>query len=380
MTIDRTAETGLDPAGVEALLARAEEEIRDGHLPSCQVALARDGELALLVTLGHATDEHRYVIFSMTKAIVAGAMWILFGEGLLEPSTRVVDVVPGFGTNGKELVTVEHLLLHTAGFPRAPMHPLEGATREGRLERFAQWRLDWEPGTAYEYHPSSAHWVMAEVIERVTNEDFRTFVNERVISPVEPTTLRLGERGPDHGDVAVLRMTSEPLPPEDMAALGIRNADAMLGELGPTQLLRYNEPEVRAAGSPGGGAVGTAADVALFFQALLHDPAGTWDPEVLHDGTATIRNVFPDPFTGVPANRTRGLVVAGDDGRAAFRSFAHDAGPRTFGSPGAGGQVAWADPDSGLSFCYLTNGLDADVVRSARRSITLSSLAAAAAR
>jgi CubicO group peptidase (beta-lactamase class C family) len=105
-----------------------------------------------------------------------------------------------------------------------------------------------------------------------------------------------------------------------------------------------------------------------------------WDPSVLAEGTSHVRNRLPDPFTRVPANRTLGLVMAGDDGLAAFRGFGHDAGPRTFGSPGVGGQVAWADPDTGLSFCYLTNGLDADVVRAARRAITLSSLASACVR
>jgi CubicO group peptidase (beta-lactamase class C family) len=52
-------------------------------------------------------------------------------------------------------------------------------------------------------------------------------------------------------------------------------------------------------------------------------------------------------------------------------------GTRAFASPGLGGQVAWADPESGVSFSYLTNGLDADLVRAFRRSISLSKLAAA---
>jgi CubicO group peptidase (beta-lactamase class C family) len=47
-----------------------------------------------------------------------------------------------------------------------------------------------------------------------------------------------------------------------------------------------------------------------------------------------------------------------------------------FGHAGAGGQIAWADPASGISFCYLTNGLDAHVLREARRGLALSSHAA----
>jgi CubicO group peptidase (beta-lactamase class C family) len=51
--------------------------------------------------------------------------------------------------------------------------------------------------------------------------------------------------------------------------------------------------------------------------------------------------------------------------------------PRAFGHAGAGGQIAWADPATGLSFCYLTNGLDAHVVRQGRRAHALSSRAGA---
>ena len=40
-------------------------------------------------------------------------------------------------------------------------------------------------------------------------------------------------------------------------------------------------------------------------------------------------------------------------------------------------QVAWADPETGLSFAYLTNGIDAHILRQFRRVVALSSLAGA---
>ena len=377
MTTDQTEDLGLHPEAVDALLARADEEIREGHLPSCQLALARHGEVALFVALGRATTDGRYVVYSVTKAITAGATWVVLGDGSLTPSTRVVDVIPEFGTNGKEAVTLEHLLTHTAGFPRAPMHPLEGGDRGERIRRFRSWRLDWPPGSAFEYHPSSAHWVVAELVERVTGGNLKDVVAQRLVSPLGLSRLTLGAGGPDQGDVLNVEMVGEAVSEQTLREVGIVNPNLMLAELGSEQLLRYNEPAVREVGAPGAGAVATAADVALYFQALLRDKAGVWDPDVLADGTGHVRVRLPDPYTGVPANRTLGLVVAGDDGRSAFRGFGFEAGPRTFGSPGTGGQVAWADPDTGLSFSYLTNGLDADVVRAARRSISLSTLAAA---
>ncbi len=49
--------------------------------------------------------------------------WLLIGEGRLDIERRVVDYVPEFGTNGKDVVTVEQVMLHTSGFPRAPLGP-----------------------------------------------------------------------------------------------------------------------------------------------------------------------------------------------------------------------------------------------------------------
>ena len=66
----------------------------------------------------------------------------------------------------------------------------------------------------------------------------------------------------------------------------------------------------------------------------------------------------------------------GGDGRSNLRGFGHTNSGRTFGHNGAGGQIAWADPDTGLSFCYLTNGLDQHEIRQARRTTGIASRAA----
>ena len=141
-------------------------------------------------------------------------------------------------------------------------------------------------------------------------------------------------------------------------------------------LLTLNAPEARALGVPGGGAVVRAADLALLYQGFLHDPAGLWDPDVLADATGVVRNRLPDDW-GVPANRTRGgLVVAADDGSAHRHSFGRTASPRAFGHDGAGGQIAFADPDTGLSVAYVTSGLDQHLIRERRRTTAVASRAA----
>ncbi len=374
------ADVGVDAGKLAELVERAHREIDSGLLPSCQLALAKDGRLVAFETLGDAEPDSRYVMFSCTKGITAGAIWLLMSDGSLDVTARVVDLVPEFGSNGKGVVTIDQLLTHTAGFPHAPLDIARVTTREARLAQFAKWRLNWEPGTRFEYHPTSAHWVLGEIVERVSGNDIRTFVDERICRPLDLRFLAVGEPAERQDDILTLVGVGEPPTSAELEdATGVKGLDmAMLvGEVTQDALLGFNNPVVRAQGAPGGGGISTAADLALYYQALLHNPDGLWDADVLADATSNVRCDFPDPIRGNPAHRSLGLMIAGDEPDALLRGYGHGQSPRTFGHDGAGGQIAWADPDTGVSFCYLTNGLDADILREARRKIGLSTRAAA---
>ena len=367
----------IDKERVDLLIERARKEIDDGLLPSCQLALARDGEVIAFETFGNATPETRYIVFSATKAWVASAAWILIAEGKIDVSKRVADYIPEFETNGKNVITVEQVMLHTSGFPHAPIGPPDWADRDKRLEHFAKWRLNWEPGTKYEYHPTSAHWVLAELVERTSGQDYRDFIEQRVSQPLGLPRV-LGIPSDQQDNIAELELCGEPATPDELEkALGIR--ELPVTEVTDEALISLNRPAAREVGIPGGGGIMTAATMALFYQALLHNDAGIWDDATLRDATSTIRNNLPDVMSGTPANRALGVVVAGGDGNAKYRGFGHTQSPATFGHNGAAGQIAWVDPESGLSFCYLTNGNDLNIIRQGRRSIGLSSRAAVCA-
>ncbi len=367
-------------AAIAALVERASREIDAGLLPSCQLAVARDGELLAFHALGAATTGHRYVIFSCTKGFVAGAIWLLLGEGALRLDQPVAELVPEFATGGKDVVTVEMLLTHTGGFPTAPMSPRVAASREGRLAQMATWRLNWEPGTRFEYHPTAGHWVLGELVERVSGTDLRTFLHDRIVEPLGLPGFELGVPPDDQGDVLDLVAVGELATAEEIeAATGMPGIDlqAMLGEVTTDNLLQFNDPALRAIGFPGAGGIATAADLALYYQGVLHDPKGLWDPDLLRRASREVWCDLPDPVLGHPAHRSLGLQVAGEAPDAQRRGFGHGCSPTTFGHDGAGGQIAWVDPVSGISFAYLTNGLDRHVLREARRKIGLGSRAAA---
>lgn len=370
--------TTLDRSAVDALLARARRDVDDGLLPACQVALALDGDVLVHEAFGAADVDTRFTIFSATKPFVAALVWQLLGEGALSVERPVHEVIPELGTHGKDVITLDHVLQHTSGFPRAPLGPPRWGTHEGRRAAFADWRLNWDVGSQFEYHPTSAHWVLAELVHVVTGLDHTDVLRSRVLEPLGLTSFALGPPPDQQDAIADLVLVGEPASPDELeAALGVREIE--VGEVTDDALMSLNDPSARAVGLPGGGGISTAADVASFYQALLHDPKGLWDPAVLADATAVVRNTFPDPVLGCGANRTRGLIVAGDDGRSNLRGMGRTVSPLAFGHNGAAGQVAWADPASGLSFCYLTNGRDLNLLREHRRTTAVASLAAVCA-
>jgi len=352
-------ETNVRPvSGIRELLDTARADVESGWLPACQLAVARGGELLVFETFGDATNDTRFCIFSCTKPIVASAVWLLIGDGLLDVSRPVADFIPEFGTLGKEAITVEQVMLHTSGFPNAPMAFADGADAQRRRAQFSRWPLEWEPGTQFEYHATSAHWVLADLIERIAGVDFRDYLETRVSQPLGlPRLLGIPEDA-QQGIAPLVRIGAEP--PDEL-------------------IMSLDAPAARAAGVPGGGAIMRAADLALFYQAVLHNPGGLWDSAVLDDAKTNIRCVLPDNLLQVPVNRTLGLVLAGDDGQHFMRygSFGPTNGPRSIGHAGAHGQVAWADPETGISFAYCTSGIDGDILREAVRGFNLSKIAAA---
>lgn len=374
---------GVDPDRLQLLFDRAREEVERGRLPSAQVALARDGRLAGIATFGSvvahgqeqpATDQTLYCVYSTTKGVVAVALWILLEEGLLRLDERVADIVPEFRSHGKDIVTVEHLVTHTAGLPHAPISPKVWDDRDARLAAFARWELAWEPGSRFEYHATSAHWVLAEILERRTGRPFQAVLREHVTEPMGLGDFHVGLAPAFDARVATVVHTTPPVEPP-----------GGWGGVSPDHLLVFNEPPFRRVGVPGGGGVTSAAELAMLYQPLVQGgetAAGVriLRPETIERATRVLTDDrHRDPFFRVPVRRAVGVVVAGDDGKAAARGFGARVSPKAFGHGGAGGQIAWGDPVTGVSLGFCTNGL-APWMETGRRVRDLANLAADCAR
>ncbi len=367
----------VDGEQLEALFARVQREVDEGRLPSAQIALGRRGRLAGMRSFGKAvqggeqgpvSNDTLYCFYSVSKGVSAGMAWALIEEGLLDPRERIGGIVPALAEAPVALVTVEQLLTFTGGFPEAPMHPRLWEDRDARVERMKGWRLMSEPDSRYDYHHTSAHWLLGELVAQRTGKDFRDYFRERIALPMGLPELFLGLPDEQHARVADVEFVN---PPQQSEGGG--------GEVSPETTLHFNYPSQRRGGAPAAGVYSTAGDVALYYQVLVNGGQAA-------DGTRVLRPQTIDEATRVhtrehhldgeiPANRGWSTVRAGDDGYAHRRGFGDGASSRAFGHGGLGGQIAWGDPDSGISLSFCTNGVagDDEITQRTRDISTLAS-------
>jgi CubicO group peptidase (beta-lactamase class C family) len=341
------ASLGLDPVAIDRLLAQVERHVADGRYPGAQLAVARHGTLALVRTFGEArldptrvraTDETLWLLYSNTKVITACAVWLLADRGALSFTDRVAAHVPGFEANGKGEITIIQLLSHQAGFPNAEVPAQAWDDHELLRKTVCQFPLEWAPGSRVHYHRLAAHWTAAVLIEAITGQDYRRFVREELIAPLGlADDLFVGLPDPVHERAADMH---EP----DAGGRAVRRTEE-------------NTARSRRAGSPGGGGYGTAAGMAALYQMLLGGGA-LGGRRVLSPRTIVyaLRNYTADRvdgYMGMPMHRALGPHLRGTTDT--IRGLGALASPRTFGHGGVGSSYCWADPDSGVSFAYLTN-------------------------
>jgi len=350
---------GMRSDQFDRLSALIESHIAEGKHPGAQVAIARHGKLVYNQTFGYAGIDHRarpatddtlWLLYSNTKVITACALWILAERGKFSFADRVADHLPEFAANGKGHISVTQLLTHQGGFPNALIDRTAWNDHSLMRAQVANFSLEWTPGSRYEYHATAAHWVAAMLINAISGEDYRHFIRNEIIEP-----LGLGKE------------LFVGLPSEEMA----RAADMHIvdsAEMVPDPI--STSVDFRTAGIPGGGGYGTARAMAAFYQALIHDGAlgerrivsprmiafatKDWTPGKYDtDGSAVHFGL--GPYLRGNVEIANGLGGLGS--------------PRTFGHGGAGSSVCWGDPDSGVSFAYVSNARQIEPWNMRRRDL-----------
>lgn len=318
--------------------------VEEGDATAAQVAVARDGDVLLRRSFGTrspdpeappVTDASPFLVASISKPVTATAVVQCAERGLLDVDDPVHEHVPAFTGDGREDVTVRHLLTHTSGLP--DMLPENEALRRRNaplaefVDRIVETPLRFEPGTSVEYQ-STGIALAAEIVERATGTPLRELLRRDLFDPLGMDDTFLGLDGRQPSDLVQCDVEAKPGDP------GHDRWD-------------WNSAYWRDFGAPWGGLHSTADDLLSFLQAFLGGGA--------HGGTRILEPATVREMTTLRTGDLDGHWGLGWALRDGSPRFGEAVSPRTFGHAGATGTVAWADPERRAAFvCLTTKPLD----------------------
>jgi len=339
------------------------------------------GEPVVDVWAGHADrDQGRawaretiVIVFSSTKGVAAVAANQLIERGLLDPHAPVADYWPEFSANGKDTIPVEWVLSHRAGLAalEAPDLTLEDvAAWYPVIDAIAAQEPNWEPGSAHGYHARTYGWIVGELVRRVTGMMPGEYVAAEIADPLG-LDFMIGVPQVEDGRVARLYPAVLDDPElERIAAEFLSDQSTLLGRVmsGPSQLFayddRWNTRLLRAAQMPSSNGHGDARSLSRMYAACIAEIDGV---RLLSDETVERaiqpRSTGNDCVIGQPLHFGLGFSLP--------PTLGPDPGPRSFGHGGAGGSLAFADPDRELSFAYVMNQMQLSVTEQDPRALGL---------
>jgi CubicO group peptidase (beta-lactamase class C family) len=313
--------------GFESVLTTLEAHAAALAPGGAAFAAAVRGEMIVDVWTGQARINEPWqpdtvaVLLSASKGLTTLAAQVLYDRGQLELDRFVADYWPEFGMNGKERVTVRHILTHSAGLVGLDSHTdllaFDGSgfnQYDEIARRLAAARPDWEPGTRHGYHASTFGWLVGELVRRITGRSLGTYFHEEIAKPLG-LDLHIGTRANDHARVAAVM--SPPAP--DLSGPEVARSMAWL----------------RDPHSLGGKA---------FFA---------------RDGGNILDHVAALMNSATMLEAELGAGNATGSARSLARMYAvHAMGGELEGVRGFGGQIGGVDLTRGLSFGFVRNRLE----------------------
>ncbi|HEU4439042.1 MAG TPA: serine hydrolase domain-containing protein [Methylomirabilota bacterium] len=311
-------------------------------------------------------------VASTTKGMVALCAHMLAERGKLDLDAPVARSWPEFAAAGKQDIPVRWLLSHRAGLPaiRRPL-PAEALfdwrTMTEALAETPPW---WTPGERHGYHAMTFGHLVGEVIRRVDGRSVGAFLRDEVTGPLRADFF-IGVPAEMDGRAA------EVLAPPPPAAGETTLWDTLLADpasLSGRTFLNPPRPEGlvntrawRAAEIPAANGHTSARGVARVYAALAR--GGELDSVRLL-APATIERAIAEQSKGrdevltLPTRFASGFMLGMPGG-----IFHCGPGRRTFGHPGHGGSIGFADPDARVGFGYVTNQYLTDTLRHPDRRV-----------
>ncbi|MFF2555739.1 serine hydrolase domain-containing protein [Nocardia sp. NPDC058058] len=304
------------------------------------------------------------MIFSASKGITATVIHRIADRGLIDYDAPVAEYWPEFGANGKQRITVRHLLSHRAGLSSLRGLAGQGAEvldhllMEERLAAATPDRLLDKPI----YHALTIGWLLAGLARAVTGQGMATLYRTEIAGPLGVDGIHLGAppagsrtRAADlTGSRSFIRALRriQPLADRVTARPGpVTDPLRILYTPGIADMLEGDAPSILGGEMPAGNAVATASALATMYGALACGGVTADGKQFLSPGTVTALNRV-QTFKidrGLLLPLTWRLGYHGLPGPGALNGFGHI---------GAAGSFGWADPKSGISIALVQNRVD----------------------
>jgi CubicO group peptidase (beta-lactamase class C family) len=352
-----------------------EESFATGEVGAA-VAVTLNGELVLDLWGGHLDGARTRPwqrdslanVYSTTKGMTAICANRLIEQGVLDVDAPVTTYWPEFGQQGKGAIPVRWLLCHRAGVPALRKQIPSGGLYDWKFmtESLAAEAPFWEPGTAHGYHALTYGYLVGEVLRRIDGRTLGNYFREELGQPLG-LDFHIGT-GPEL-DARCAEILPAPAGPPDVPnpfAAAAKDPESLVGRVFANPALTpgtVNTRAWRAAEIPAGNGHGTARGLARIYGALSTDgkldgrhvlsPAQIAKANTENAyGQDKVLSPLPSRF-GLGFMMTQPMIPFGPN-------------PRTFGHPGAGGSIAFADPDAKLGFAYVMNQMQVGLGGDAR--------------
>jgi CubicO group peptidase (beta-lactamase class C family) len=300
------------------------------------------------------SDDAMFLLGSVSKPINVTAVMTLFDRGKFQLDDRVKKFLPAFTGDGRDKVTIRHLLTHVSGLPDQLANNNELRKKHAPLKDFSaeviRTRLDFTPGSRYQY--SSMGILLATRIAEVISEmDILTLVDRAVFGPL----------GMKHSAQGLGRFKLE-----EMVSCQMEGAAPESGAGDPkAREWSWNSPYWRKLGAPWGGTHASAPDIGRFLSEFLGARGKAVKPE-----TARLMIKNHNPKGLYP--RALGFAVGKEAG-------SRGCSERTFGHTGSTGTLCWADPAS-ETICVVLTSLPSRAAKRHPRAVAAERVAAAVGR
>jgi CubicO group peptidase (beta-lactamase class C family) len=304
------------------------------------------------------------LVYSATKGLSAMTLAIAHSRGWLDYEERVATCWPEFAQQGKEKVTVRQLLAHQAGLFAfdEPVDRSVVADLDRLAVVLARQKPAWEPGTRQAYHAITLGFYESELLRRVDprHRSLGQFFQDEIATPLgEDVYIRLPESIPNS------RLATLAPPGQIDMLLGFRPLRLMLEGVNPRSnihralmtnpgfAIAHDEQRVYARNLevPSGGAVGTARGIAHAYGVFA---SGGQELGLRQDTLDLLAAPAIPP--------TRGFHDECLKGEVQFSLGFMKPGPgwkfgsaSSFGSPGSGGSLGFADPSAEIGYAYVTS-------------------------